>query len=509
MVSPICQVKDGSGSYTSTTNGVNVTAGNTITIKLYDVSGVKTWSIQCISTDDNHVAATITSGLTVNQTTKTATFTAPADSSSLIFKSIVNGGVDNNGVIQPSYSTTLGVYILTAGALRVGAVGETTEGSASFGWTTKINSLIRSAISSTAPTTGDLMQWNGSAWTPVPVQSIGSLLPTPSSLVLRNAFGNIIASSDAGATIANYNGSGITFSGATDCVIKESLDSSSSGKGHSLFLSGQSMSSPFTVGGDLDLNSGSGISSDGDVNISGNVINIISDGVGSTFSSSNLSLGQTNVLFDSAVTAPVFGQDDSFVNSATGHTLTIHAADMLGTAVIGSSLVLRAGTGDNGSGNVDISGSMLNVTAGFSVNDVDGSGITLSTSGGDIQIVGASGIGLVGDLFLTTSSADYSATVTPNNLAKGPNLVLNGGGSILAGSTGGDVTLVPAAGVSSVGNIGLGAAYGASTGAKCVFIANATVAPSTNPTGGGVLYVEAGALKYRSSNGTVTTIGPL
>lgn len=37
---------------------------------------------------------------------------------------------------------------------------------------------------------------------------------------------------------------------------------------------------------------------------------------------------------------------------------------------------------------------------------------------------------------------------------------------------------------------------------------NASVVPSTNPTGGGVIYVEGGALKYRGSGGTVTTIAP-
>ncbi len=37
---------------------------------------------------------------------------------------------------------------------------------------------------------------------------------------------------------------------------------------------------------------------------------------------------------------------------------------------------------------------------------------------------------------------------------------------------------------------------------------NVTTPPSTNPTGGGILYVDAGALKYRGSSGTVTTIAP-
>lgn len=44
------------------------------------------------------------------------------------------------------------------------------------------------------------------------------------------------------------------------------------------------------------------------------------------------------------------------------------------------------------------------------------------------------------------------------------------------------------------------------TGVGVVAIANAGTVPSTNPTGGGVLYVEAGALKYRGSSGTITTI---
>lgn len=44
-------------------------------------------------------------------------------------------------------------------------------------------------------------------------------------------------------------------------------------------------------------------------------------------------------------------------------------------------------------------------------------------------------------------------------------------------------------------------------GQSVAFIANATTVPTTNPTGGGILYVEGGALKYRGSSGTVTTLG--
>jgi hypothetical protein len=40
-----------------------------------------------------------------------------------------------------------------------------------------------------------------------------------------------------------------------------------------------------------------------------------------------------------------------------------------------------------------------------------------------------------------------------------------------------------------------------------IFIPNLTTAPTGNATAGGYMYVEAGALKYRGSSGTVTTLG--
>jgi hypothetical protein len=58
------------------------------------------------------------------------------------------------------------------------------------------------------------------------------------------------------------------------------------------------------------------------------------------------------------------------------------------------------------------------------------------------------------------------------------------------------------------GNIGIGTTDQFGSGAVVIGLHNATTAPTTNPTDGGVLYVSAGALKYRGSSGTVTTIAP-
>ncbi len=147
MVSPLCEVKDGAGAYGSTTNGVNVTPANTITIRLISQAGVDSWSITCATTDELSVAATVTASLTIDTLAKTATFTAPVAGRAYRFQSRVNGGVDKNGVAQSTYTTTFGIYTLTGGGLRVHAVDETLEGG-SFGWCADINALIRSGGSS-------------------------------------------------------------------------------------------------------------------------------------------------------------------------------------------------------------------------------------------------------------------------------------------------------------------------------------------------------------------------
>jgi hypothetical protein len=55
------------------------------------------------------------------------------------------------------------------------------------------------------------------------------------------------------------------------------------------------------------------------------------------------------------------------------------------------------------------------------------------------------------------------------------------------------------------GNVGIGVSTFGTSAQTVLGLANAT-APSTSPAGMGQLYVEAGALKYRGSSGTVTTI---
>ena len=83
---------------------------------------------------------------------------------------------------------------------------------------------------------------------------------------------------------------------------------------------------------------------------------------------------------------------------------------------------------------------------------------------------------------------------------------LNGGDnfgitSVTLGST-------PVVFADATGNVAINSTGSFGSGTGVVFIANRTAAPSGTPTGGGILYCESGALKFKGSSGTVTTIAP-
>ena len=59
--------------------------------------------------------------------------------------------------------------------------------------------------------------------------------------------------------------------------------------------------------------------------------------------------------------------------------------------------------------------------------------------------------------------------------------------------------------IANGGNVGVGVSTFGTSAAKVLGLANAT-APSSSPAGMGQLYVESGALKFRGSSGTITTI---
>jgi len=141
-LSPLCLVQDGIGSFVPTLNGVDVTPGNTIGIKLLDTSSVVNWFLEVIGTDELSTVPALTDVNPITHQVLSPTtvvyFVFPGATGRAVgFKSIVTGTV---GPLE----ITFGIFSLTSFTTRVGFVTETREGNTNFGWSTKLNPIIRS-----------------------------------------------------------------------------------------------------------------------------------------------------------------------------------------------------------------------------------------------------------------------------------------------------------------------------------------------------------------------------
>ena len=126
---------------------------------------------------------------------------------------------------------------------------------------------------------------------------------------------------------------------------------------------------------------------------------------------------------------------------------------------------------------------------------------TRGATDGRIQVEGANGFGMV---FIQASSGNAAQLQLNSNGGSGRRFAVssNSSGQLsIADETAGLSRLI----IDSSGNVGIGVGAFGTSAAKVLGLANAT-APSTSPAGMGQLYVESGALKYRGSSGTITTI---
>jgi hypothetical protein len=127
----------------------------------------------------------------------------------------------------------------------------------------------------------------------------------------------------------------------------------------------------------------------------------------------------------------------------------------------------------------------------------------IQTTGGAVGSNSATQYYVIQNAYLNTSGA---WTYTANGLAT--MLRQNAGAyeffNAVSGTAGNAVTWTQAMTLDALGNLLVGLTTAGTTAAKTIQIANGT-APTANVTGG-QLYVEAGALKYRGSSGTITTI---
>lgn len=108
----------------------------------------------------------------------------------------------------------------------------------------------------------------------------------------------------------------------------------------------------------------------------------------------------------------------------------------------------------------------------------------------------------------TIRAQDASGT----GASTGGNLKLSAGNGTANNAAGGHAWILGGSktGTGTVGNICLGQALPASwqAGEEIIFLGDMTTAPTGNPASGGFMYSSAGALIWRGSSGTVTTIAP-
>lgn len=144
--SPLCLVAAGAGPFTSTSGGVNVGANASIQVKLADTSGTATWYLSVFGTDELSTAPTLTNvnpgtgQVTSPSSTVTFSFPNGLGRTVILQSTVVNGS-------SVSLTTTFAIYSLTAVGSRCGAVGETREGNAAYGWVAFLNPINRRGAS--------------------------------------------------------------------------------------------------------------------------------------------------------------------------------------------------------------------------------------------------------------------------------------------------------------------------------------------------------------------------
>jgi hypothetical protein len=212
------------------------------------------------------------------------------------------------------------------------------------------------------------------------------------------------------------------------------------------------------------------------------------------------------------------GITDTHVNAAAAIAGTKIAPNFGSQNVTTTGTVQAAQFGDGTTGLAFNADSFATTHYNFKVG---GTPVMQFTNGNFVSFSPTNYFGLNSTSSITISCGNSSATGTLPSLtvsAKDGNgfgtytagrLVLSGGIGATGTGTGGDVLLHPGAGVAAYGNVAIGDLPASFQAMQLgIFILNATAVPTGNPSGGGFLYVSSGALKYRGSSGTVTTIAP-
>jgi len=158
MPSPICLVN----GYSSL-NGYDTTPSQFITISLADDSGVNSWELKCIGTDNLITSVAINALLSHNTLTNVYTFTTPAVAlgSAIIFQSKINNAKDINGNYQNSYITNFELFSIGTYGYRLVAQNQSTEADTIDGWAPDINDILANGIHAGSTVTSSYLTTTG------------------------------------------------------------------------------------------------------------------------------------------------------------------------------------------------------------------------------------------------------------------------------------------------------------------------------------------------------------
>ena len=257
-----------------------------------------------------------------------------------------------------------------------------------------IDDLTDVDTTTSAPTSGQFLKWNGSNWVPDTVAGV-----SPQNLWLT-------INSDSGSTSANSTTDALTIQGGTDISTSISgdvltINYTGAGAGtQDLFATILSDSGSTTANSAIDtltVSGGTGIST-----------SIVGDTLTITNSSPNV---------DQNLFATVSSDSGSTTANTTTDTLTVSGGTGISTAIVGDTLTITNTVASvNTFGTVAVAG-QTDVTAdssGDTLTLVAGSNITLTTSGNSVTINASAGAGGTGTVTTGTAGrlAYYATTGT-------------------------------------------------------------------------------------------------
>lgn len=277
--------------------GFTTTASQTVNFALGDRTGVSTWSVHCLYSDEFSTPLEVENTISINIVNMTGSCVVPNDDgygAAFILESTVNIGTATEN------RSRFKIRILAPNGGDIYAVNETVEGNITYGWTPGINTNSRNAL----PGLG------------------AQVLPIPNSVVLRDGAaaieasqlfytGSLLVEGTSNVSVTAGSGSVFLTGAALDLVTSSvSIDASksnptilqapistSAGIGQTLSLKAQgSTGSGATVGGSLVLSSGNGATKGA----------VITELGGSPVLSTSINGGGITTLLDSSQSFAIF-----------------------------------------------------------------------------------------------------------------------------------------------------------------------------------------------------------